>query len=67
MTLHEFDWSAEPACSLGYSGTQLRELLGGRYPAFIEFMLVKANPICTGPDSAAPGSGPRSSCAESHG
>lgn len=34
MAPHEFDWSAEPECVLGYSEAQLREQLGDQYPAF---------------------------------
>lgn len=43
MTPTEFDWSAEPECSLGYGERQLRELLGDRYPAFEKYMDMKAH------------------------
>lgn len=59
MTLapHEFDWSIDPECSLGYSEAQLPEQLGETYPTFEKYMLMKAHPICTG----------RCPCAEAHG
>lgn len=37
-----------PDCALGHSEAQLRERLGDRYPAFEEYMLLKAHPICKG-------------------
>lgn len=49
MTPIEFDWSTDPECVLGFSEAQLREQFGDRYPAFAEYMLMKAHPVCAGP------------------
>ncbi|MGX1695210.1 hypothetical protein ACWIBQ_07520 [Microbacterium keratanolyticum] len=69
MTSIEFDWSAQPECRYGYSEAQLRAQLGNGYPAFEEYMLMKAHPICTGPRSqdAEPSFGPTRTCDAAHG
>ncbi|MDR2323279.1 MAG: hypothetical protein LBE60_16715 [Microbacterium sp.] len=47
----------EPECAFGYSERQLRDALGDRYDDFIEYVLMRANAICTG----------NSPCAVAHG
>ena len=67
MTPTEFDWSVDPECRYGYSEAQLREQLGSRYPAFEEYMLMKASARCTGPQDAVPSFGPARTCDAAHG
>lgn len=69
MTPTGFDWSIDPECSLGYSEAQLRAQLDDRYPAFAEYMLMKAHAVCPGPVSAASGPPefPERACETAHG
>lgn len=63
MTRPVFNWVVEPACELGFTEAQMLEKLGEQFPAFEEYMLMKAHPICKGPTMASPAG----TCLVSHG
>lgn len=67
MAPHDFDWSVDPECALGYSEAQLRAQLGSGYPRFGAYVEMKAHPVCAGPREGVPSIGPERSCDTAHG